>query len=151
MKIRGFESVSYKENILLPKRSTILSAGYDFFAIEDCVIPTYKGENRKPTLIPTGIKAYMQDNEFLQLCNRSSNPIKNHLIMPNGVGVIDSDYYNNEDNEGHIFFQFLNIGNKEISMKKGDKIGQGIFLPFLKADDDFSDEVRSGGFGSTGV
>lgn len=150
MKIRGFEAVSFKHDIKLPERSTSLSAGYDFFAIKDCIIPSIHID-RKPVLIPTGIKAYMQENEFLQLCNRSSNSIKKDLVMPNGVGVIDSDYYNNPDNEGHIFFQFINIGENEVIIKKGDKIGQGIFMPFLKIDNDSSTNKRNGGFGSTGT
>ena len=103
----------------------------------------------KPVLVPTGVKSYMQQNEFLQLANRSSNP-KNGLVLANGVGIIDSDYYNNENNEGHIMFQFINLTEDDVIIEVGQKIGQGIFLPFLLTDDDFVDNVRSGGFGSTG-
>jgi dUTP pyrophosphatase len=148
---RGFEVVStYKDlNIKLPERATKSSAGYDFFAIEDSEIPPHK-INQKPFLVPTGIKSYMNDNECLILANRSSNPIKKSLILPNGIGLIDSDYYNNPDNEGHIMFQFINISSSSIIIKKGDKLGQGFFLPYLIADNDVASGSRVGGFGSTG-
>lgn len=103
----------------------------------------------KPTLVPTGIKAYMPTDEFLQLANRSSNPLKRFLLLANGVGVIDADYYNNPDNEGHIMFQFVNFGVTDVTIKKGERIGQGIFLPFLKADQDETMSTRAGGFGSS--
>ena len=107
----------------------------------------------KPVLVPTGIKSYMQEDEYLQLANRSSNPLKHFLVLPNGVGIVDSDYYNNPDNEGHIYFQLLNFGLFDKEIKKGDRIGQGIFLPFLKADADEENDMneRTGGFGSSGV
>ncbi len=104
----------------------------------------------KPVLVPTGIKAYMGEDEYLQLANRSSNPLKRKLALSNGVGVIDSDYYNNEGNEGHIMFQFTNFGLRDLTLNKGEAIGQGVFIPFLKADDDNADQERKGGFGSTG-
>lgn len=162
-KKRGFEVVSTSERmeLNLPKRETKLAAGYDFEASETKVIPSFwkqlvlnmdggsKGQ-LKPTLIPTGIKAYMQDDEYLQLTNRSSNPLKQLLLLSNGVGIIDADYYNNEQNEGHIQFQFWNFGLRPRVIKKGDRIGQGIFLSFLKADDDNATKSRNGGFGSTG-
>lgn len=155
MPVRGFEVVTkYEEaGLNLPKRSTMLAAGYDFEAAEDKVIPA-RGlqESLKPVLVSTGIKAYMQEGEYLQLVSRSSGPIKKKLMMPNGVGVVDADYYNNEKNEGEIFFQFLNFGDEDLQIKKGDRIGQGLFLPFLLADQDADDIkiVRAGGFGSTG-
>ncbi|KFN93248.1 deoxyuridine 5'-triphosphate nucleotidohydrolase [Tetragenococcus muriaticus 3MR10-3] len=74
----------------------------------------------------------MMEDEFLQLANRSSNPLKRFLLVSNGVGIIDSDYYNNQENEGHIMFQFTNFGVKDIVIKKGERIGQGIFLSFFK-------------------
>lgn len=105
----------------------------------------------RPKLVKTGIKAYMQKDEFLAMYNRSSNPIKNKLILTNGVGVVDSDYYNNPDNEGEIAFQFTNNGYDDIVIKKGERIGQGIFQKFLLAsDEDIVDGVRKGGHGSTG-
>lgn len=103
----------------------------------------------KPTLIPTGIKAYMLEDEKLDLYNRSSGPIKNKLVMTNGVGLIDSDYYENESNDGHIFFQFINYGKADLLIKKGYRIGQGVFTKFLKVDDDNASGERKGGHGST--
>ena len=103
----------------------------------------------KPTLIPTGIKAYMLEDEKLDLYNRSSGPIKNKLVMTNGVGLIDSDYYENESNDGEIFFQFINYGKADLLIKKGDRIGQGVFTKFLKVDGDNASGERKGGHGST--
>ena len=103
----------------------------------------------KPTLIPTGVKAYMLEDEKLDLYNRSSGPIKNKLVMTNGVGLIDSDYYENESNDGEIFFQFINYGKADLLIKKGDRIGQGVFTKFLKVDNDNASGERKGGHGST--
>ncbi len=154
-KIRGFEVVSSFADINLPKRSTARSAGYDFEAAEDTVVPSIwkmalKGsENIKPVFIKTGVKAYMQEDEALFLYNRSSNPGKKGLVMANSVGVVDSDYYNNADNEGHIMFAFYNFLPLDVTIKKGDRIGQGVFKKFLKADGDDANAIRTGGFGST--
>ncbi len=106
----------------------------------------------KPTLIPTGIKAYMQKGEVLKLYIRSSSPIKKGLIMSNGVGIIDGDYYNNADNEGHIYFQVLNFLPFDIIIKKHEAIGQGIFQTYLLSDRDElnNKKTRNGGHGSTG-
>lgn len=166
MKKRGFEVVTTFSDkaINLPQRATKNAAGYDFEAAEDKVIPAFwkqlihhfvsgKAADEKiikPVLVATGIKAYMAEDEYLQLANRSSNPLKRFLILTNGVGVIDSDYYNNPDNEGHIMFQLSNFGLTDVVIKKGERIGQGIFLPFLKADNDQATTERSGGFGSSG-
>ena len=149
-KIRGFEIAKGFENkdINLPERKTKYSAGYDIEAAEDIVIPSFK-KGMKPTLVKTGIKAYMGDNEYLMLANRSSNPKKKGLILANSVGIIDKDYYGNEDNDGHIMFAFYNIKEEDIEIKKGEAIGQAIFMPFLVADDDNAQGVRTGGFGST--
>lgn len=164
MKKRGFEVVTaYQDKeIQLPQRATHHAAGYDFEAAAEIVIPSIwkqvltrkigqEGDNKKlkPTLVPTGIKAYMGEDEYLQLANRSSNPLKRFLSLANGIGVIDSDYYNNEANEGHIMFQFTNFGLTDTVIKKGERIGQGIFLPFLKADQDQTTTERTGGFGSS--
>ena len=149
-KVRGFEIVKGFENkdINLPERKTKYSAGYDIEAAEDVVIPSFK-KGMKPTLVKTGIKAYMGDNEYLMLANRSSNPKKKGLILANSVGIIDKDYYGNEDNDGHIMFAFYNIKEEDIEIKKGEAIGQAIFMPFLVADNDNAQGVRTGGFGST--
>lgn len=173
-KIRGFEVVTKYEDkgIALPKRATRGSAGYDFSAAERVTIPSIWNilsqnagveaikngevveENKaflKSTLVPTGIKAYMPENEYLMLVNRSSNPLKNYLSLPNGVGIIDSDYYNNENNEGEIFVQLINYGMEDYTVEKGDRIAQGIFMSYGIADEEADDfETRIGGFGSSG-
>ena len=147
---RGFEIAKGFENcsINLQVRKTKCSAGYDFEAAEDIIIPTFK-KGAKPTLVKTGIKSYMEPDEVLILANRSSNPGKKGLIMANSIGVIDSDYYGNPDNDGHIMFSFYNIKEEDIQIKKGETIGQGIFQKFLISDNDNATEERKGGFGST--
>ena len=150
MKNRGFEIAKGWEDkdINLPVRKTLHSAGYDIEAAEDTVVPKFvPGCN--PTLIPTGIKAYMKDDEVLYLYNRSSNPKKKGLVLANSVGVIDADYYGNPDNDGHIMFAFYNIKDEDITIKKGEAIGQGVFAPYLVCDDDQATGKREGGFGST--
>lgn len=149
-KKRGFEVAKGFENsnINLPVRSTKRSAGYDIEAAEDCIIPSFK-LGQKPTLIKTGLKAYMQEDEVLILANRSSNPGKKGLILANSIGVVDSDYYENPDNDGHIMFAFYNIKEDDVEIKKGDRIGQGIFQKFLITDNDMAQGERTGGFGST--
>ena len=173
-KIRGFEIVTkYKEEgINIPVRATNGSAGYDISAAQDITIPsiwnilsknqgiqameedTVVEENKdylKSRLVPTGIKAYMPKNEYLMLVNRSSNPLKNHLSLPNGIGIIDSDYYNNANNEGEIFVQLINYGMEDYTIKKGDRIAQGIFTAYYTVDGELNNlGDRIGGFGSSG-
>ena len=109
-----------------------------------------KKAGSKITLVPTGIKCKIPEDHFLQLSVRSSLPLKHWLILGNGVGIIDADYYNNPDNEGHIYFQLINLMPFDIVIKKGECFGQGILLPYCTTEDDHgSDTVRSGGFGST--
>ena len=177
-----FELVSkYNDIDLIPKRATDGSAGYDFIVAKDTIIPSYfknaqnistyisindrdmfelpevieftKKYNFKPTLVPTGIKAYIPKEQYLQLSVRSSCPLKNWLILANGVGIIDSDYYNNENNEGEIYFQIINLFPQDILLRKGDRIGQGVFLYYGTTEEDASFEQinvkRVGGFGST--
>ena len=141
-KIRGFEIAKGFEDkqINLPIRKTKYSAGYDVEAAEDTVIPSFK-KGMAPTLVKTGIKAYMQDDEVLMLYNRSSNPKKK--------GVVDKDYYGNEDNDGHIMFAFYNIKEEDITIKKGEAIGQAVFQKYFVTDDDNAQGDRTGGFGST--
>ncbi len=149
-RLRGFEVAKGFEDqgINLPIRKTKYSAGYDIEAAEDTVVPSFK-KGMNPTLIKTGLKAYMQDDEVLMLYNRSSNPKKKGLILSNSVGVIDKDYYGNVDNDGHIMFAFYNIKDEDITIKKGEAIGQGVFQKYLVTDDDTASGERKGGFGST--
>ncbi|AGM99717.1 dUTP diphosphatase [Streptococcus iniae] len=146
MKIRGFELLSTMTNQdLLPKRETAHAAGYDLKVAEAMTIAP--GEI---TLVPTGVKAYMQAGEVLFLFDRSSNPRKKGLVLINSVGVIDGDYYGNPGNEGHIFAQMKNITDHEVRLEVGERIVQAVFAPYLLVDDDQADGVRTGGFGSTG-
>lgn len=103
----------------------------------------------RPTLVPTGVKCQLNHDQYLELSVRSSCPLKSWLILANGVGIIDSDYYNNLDNEGHIYFQIINLGPRPIKLCKGDKIGQGIIKYYERTDDDIVRNLRVGGFGST--
>lgn len=139
-----FEKLSVCPDAVLPYRSTRGSAGYDFECYADTLIPPYQ-----IMLIPTGIKCQIDEGYYLQLALRSSTPMKKHLMLANGIGIIDSDYYNNPDNEGHIMFQVINFTNKEVFISKGERIGQGIFLQYNKVDEDNTSGNRIGGFGST--
>ena len=155
--MRKFEKISFlqfshdicDDNTLydeynLPRRSTFKSAGYDFFAIRDFVI--HPGEIVK---VPTGIKVIMNDDEAFMLYVRSSMGFKYNVRLTNQVGVIDADYYNNSDNEGHMWFSLQNHGDVDFIVKKGQAFGQGVFSKFLITDDDCVSNVRKSGFGST--
>lgn len=144
----GFED----QNINLPKRSTAYSAGYDIESAEDVIILPLKPSGNKTTMIKTGIKVQMNEGEYLAVYPRSSIGVKSLVLMPNSVGIIDKDYYNNPDNDGHIMVPLINLSENPIRIKKGDRIAQGIFHQFLTVDNEEAvDNVRSGGFGSTGV
>ena len=148
-KVRGFEiAKGYEEKgIHLPERKTKYSAGSDVEAAEEITIPPFQ-KGCKPTLIPTGLKAYCLEDEYFMLINRSSGP-KKGLVMANSIGIIDADYYENETNDGHFFFQYYNITNHDITIKKGECIGQVIFQKYLTVDHDNASGTRTGGFGST--
>ncbi|MBR1976115.1 MAG: dUTP diphosphatase [Phascolarctobacterium sp.] len=148
MKLRGFEKIAKYADIdfQMPERKTQKSAGYDFCLPEDVVL-----EPGKLQLVPTGVKAYMQDDEYLGMHIRSSMAVKKRIMLVNNVGIIDADYYNNEDNEGHIMLALLNMGSEPVALPKGERVAQGIFYNYLVADGDDNAEkaVRGGGFGST--
>ena len=128
-----------------PIRKTKLSAGYDFMAIEDIAINP--GEIVK---IPTGIKAVFPEDETLLLFVRGSVGYHWNVRMCNQVAIIDSDFYNNVGNEGHMWFALQNEGDKTFIIKKGESFGQGIFIKYFVVDDEEDIEnVRIGGFGST--
>lgn len=150
MKQRGFEIAKGFEDkgINIPIRKTARSAGYDIEAAEDVVIPVFK-LGMKPTLVKTGLKAYCGDDEFYMLLNKSSGPFKRGLVLANSVGIIDADYYGNEDNDGHFMFAYYNFFDHDVEIKKGDAIGQVIFSKYLVVDDDNATGIRTGGFGST--
>lgn len=123
----------------------------DEFLTLDKVAKLTKESDCKPTLVPTGIKCEMPDEYYLELSVRSSCPLKHWLILANGNGIIDADYYNNPDNEGHIFFQIINLSPFDILLRKGDTIGQGILHKYYTVDDDTASGAREGGFGSTDI
>ena len=150
MKTRGFEIAKGFEDkgINLPIRKTKSSAAYDLEAAEDSVLPRFD-KGSKPILIPTGLKAYMQPDEMLVIVPRSSSTKKQGISYPHSMGVIDADYYENPDNDGHIFVQCINLKDEEVKIKKGEAVGQAIFQKFLTIDNDQADGIRTGGFGST--
>lgn len=167
-------------DVTLPIRKTQYSAGYDLAAAEDYIIPSLwqmvaeakevwpvsddefitmellskftKQSGFKPTLVSTGIKCKLDPNTYLQLSVRSSLSLKHWLILANGVGIIDADYYNNEDNEGEIYLQLYNLSPYNVQIKKGEMIGQGVILPYytVTEGEDSAGFVRTGGLGSTG-
>lgn len=148
MRKRGFEIISdyTDKDIHLPMRKTAKSAGYDLEAAQDKLIKA-----GQCGVIATGLKAYMQDDEYLGIHIRSSLAFKKHLNLINSQGVIDADYYNNPDNEGHIMIGLINFGTEDVFIQKGMRIAQAIFYKFLTVDDDIAnDSIRQGGFGSTG-
>lgn len=171
-----FERVSKFPDAVLPVRKTANSAGYDLTVAEDICVPpvinhikaldseytTYistfdlketaaltKATGAKPTLVSTGVKCQLDPGYYLELSVRSSTPLKYWLILANSVGIIDSDYYNNPDNEGEIFLQLINLSPYNIQLRKGDVIGQGIIKKYEITDDDNATGDRLGGFGST--
>ena len=167
-RIRGFEICRGYEDkdITLPERKTKSAAAYDLEAAENTTIPSLwktvfnnftkflKGdkdyEEIRPTLVQTGVKAYFGEDEVLTLANRSSGPLKKGLILANGIGIVDSDYYGNPQNDGNIMYAFYNFFPVDLQIKKHDAIGQAYFQKFLKIDNDKADQERLGGFGSTG-
>jgi dUTP pyrophosphatase len=145
--MRKFEVItSYKnQNIQLPKRATEGSAGYDLACANETVI-----KPNEIKLIPTGLKVKMPKQEALFVFPRSSLAIKKGLMMSNSVGVIDSDYYGNKDNEGHIMIPLLNIQKEDVKILAGERVAQGIFIAFEKTTDDEIERItRLGGFGSS--
>ena len=190
----AFEKISKyadDELVIVPSRKTAQSAGYDFCAAEDTIIPPFveimedamladmedrkvkehyadvrefmekeypftldriaaisKKFDAKVALVPTGVKCKIPDGYFLQLSVRSSLPLKHWLILGNGVGIIDADYYNNPDNEGHIYFQIINLLPVPIKIQKGECFGQGILMEYHTTGDNVT-TTREGGFGST--
>lgn len=148
---RGFEIVKDEfrkhPNIEInePKRGSKCSAGYDICTPIDIIIPPYGISDA----IQTDIKAYMLEDEVLQILPRSSIGFKKGLMLINTVGIIDSDYYENPDNDGNIGFKLKNLTDKEVVIKAGERIMQGIFTKYLITDDDNANADRIGGIGST--
>lgn len=142
--MRDFEKISFEQfkkdikddidlykQYLLPQRDSDSTAGYDIYLLEDLIIEP--GEIKK---IPTGVKSYFKKDEVLLLIVRSSTGFKYNIRLCNQVGVIDSDYYNNKDNQGHIWIKIQNEGNEKVIISKGESIVQGIFLKYLTTQSD---------------
>ena len=172
-----FEKVSAYADVdfNLPIRKTEGAAGYDFEVAEDIIIPSVnelwtklpvdftfssplslqdmakltKHYGIKPSLVPTGVKCYLDEETYLELSVRSSTPLKYWLILANGIGIIDQDYADNPNNEGNIYFQIINLSPFPIALKKGDIIGQGIIKRYETIEGDAAAGVRTGGLGST--
>ena len=156
--MRKFERISFKQfkkdvsndkelynKIEIPKRSTNHSAGYDIKSIE-----SYTLKPNESHAFKTGIKVAMNTDEIFYIFDRSSLGFKYDVCLSNSVGVIDSDFYNNEDNEGHFAIKLINHGTKDFEVKVGDRIAQGVFMKYLTVDDEEKiDKKRKGGIGST--
>ena len=140
------KKVFIADDVKLPVRSDSRSAGYDFFAPRDLqLLPAQK------LVLYTDVKAYMQEDEVLQIFPRSSMGIKQGMMLANTVGIIDASYYENEGNDGNIGLALLNTSGKAIKINKGDRIAQGVFIKYLLADDDEpTNDKRVGGIGSSG-
>ena len=132
-------------HIKLPTRATEHSAGYDFYSPLDVTIAPHE-----MVMIWTDVKAHMYNDNALLIIPRSSMG-KQPIMISNTVGLIDSDYYNNPDNDGNIGFRLFNLGDTIYTVHIGDRIGQGMFIKYLTTDDDNATSTRNGGFGSTGV
>ena len=157
--MRKFEKVSFDQfvkdvkddrmlydSIELPKRSTRTSAGYDIKSVEEGIVKP--GESK---IFKTGLKVCMNPDDALFIFSRSSQGYKYDVCLMNSVGVIDSDYYNNSSNEGHISVKLVNFGKEDYVVNIGDKIAQGIFMKYLTVDDEEEiNSERNGGIGSTG-
>lgn len=174
-----FEKVSRfadDDGVIMPSRGTFDSAGYDLYVAEDTIVyplvdlslqlinrsydksdiltldemaDITKKRHARPALVSTGMKVKLEPETYLEIVARSSTPLKYWLMVANGVGVIDADYYNNPDNEGEIFVQLINLSPFPIKLQKGEKVAQGIFKEYKRTKDDAVDTLRTGGFGST--
>lgn len=143
--IHGQRQIFYP-SLTLPKRGDAGSAGYDFYMPIDGRI-----EPKQELLVWMNVKAYMQDGEVLKIYPRSSVATKLHVTIKNVVGIIDKSYYSNDMNDGNIGIMLINNSGKTVEFKAGERIAQGIFQPFLVADEDeVLQDTREGGFGSTG-
>ena len=148
--MRDFEKISFEQfkkdikddielynEYSLPKRDSVYTAGYDIYILEDLTIKP--GERKK---VPTGIKSYFDKEKVLLLVVRSSMGFKYNIRLCNQVGVIDADYYNNPDNEGHIWLMIQNEGDEEYNFKKGEAIVQGLFMKYLTTKSDKSINIQ---------
>jgi dUTP pyrophosphatase len=151
-RLRGFEPVKQEMQhfpntiTIMPTRGSGNSAGYDFYLKSDIFL--YPNTE---LLVMSDVKAYMQDDEVLNLFIRSSIGRKKRVTLSNSVAVIDADYYENPDNDGNIGFSLVNNTSNPIVLKAGERIAQGVFSKYLLADGDEATGERNSGFGSTGL
>lgn len=156
--MRRFEKISFEQfkkdvgnnaelynSYEMPRRKTKNSAGYDILSLIN-----YSLKPNESKVIPTGLKCVMSSDEVLLIANRSSYGYKYNVRLVNSVGVIDADYYNNQDNEGHFTVKLYNGGSEELNIKIGDAVAQGIFIKFYTVDNESKiEKTRVGGIGST--
>ena len=147
-KVRGFERVSGFDKAILPARKTAGSCGYDIHIYSEAPTTIKPHESK---VFCTGIKAYMPSDEFLAIYIRSSIGIKKHLMLKNSVCIIDEDFYNNEDNGGHIIIALYNYGEEPVTLESFERVAQGVFQKYGVVDNDNADQTRTGGIGSTGT
>ena len=139
---KGFED----RGVVLPQRKTAKSAGYDIIALTDEDVFVHPGMSVN---LETGIKACMEDDEVMLLFIRSSLGIKQGLTLSNSCAVIDADYYNNPDNDGHFILSIINTGNSVQRIPARSRVAQAVFVKYLTVDDDNATGERIGGIGST--
>ena len=140
---KGFED----RGVVLPQRKTAKSAGYDIIALIDEDVYVHPGMSVN---LETGVKACMEDDEVMLLFIRSSLGIKQGLTLSNSCGVIDADYYNNPDNDGHFILNVINTSNEVQCIPARSRVAQAIFVKYLTVDYDKATGERTGGIGSTG-
>ena len=142
--MRDFEKISFEQfckdvkkdktlydTYKLPTRDSKSTAGYDIYLLENLEL-----KPKEIVKLPTGIKSYFQNDEVLLIVIRSSMGFKYNIRLVNQIGILDADYYNNKDNEGHIFIKIQNEGSETVNFKSGEAIAQGIFLKYLTTKSD---------------
>ena len=140
---KGFED----RGVVLPQRKTAKSAGYDIIALTDEDVYVHPGMSVN---LETGVKACMEDDEVMLLFIRSSLGIKKGITLSNSCAVIDADYYNNPDNDGHFILNVINTSNEVQCIPARSRVAQAVFVKYLTVDDDNATGERVGGIGSTG-
>lgn len=149
MTIAGhFACVTSVPNAVLPRRHTQGAAGYDVTPYLREPVTLVPGS---VTLLRTGIKAYVKPGWVLMLVIRSSVGLRRHLAIPHSLGIIDSDYADNPENEGEIFLPLWNFGSDPQTIAPGTRLAQGLFVPYGVTGDDSALTRRHGGLGSTGT
>lgn len=129
----------------LPRYETAGAAGFDLASSVDMTIRP--GE---VTLVPTGLVIAVPEGHVLGIFARSSTPLKRGLMVANGVGLVDSDYRGPKD---EIKIEVFNFTAAPVTVSRGDRLAQGVIIPFVRAEwQETAEPVATtrGGFGSTG-